>query len=119
MNWEVLTMKSGTSFCNGPVLRKNLARFAPLWGGYILCLLLGTLLLVANDLQFWFAANIGQMCSGMAVVNLGYALLTRSSSVTCITAGCATPFMLCPCAGSAGLQLMCSPASSSAWYPQR
>ncbi len=69
-------MKSGTSFCNGPVLRKNLARFAPLWGGYILCLLLGTLLLVANDLQFWFAANIGQMCSGMAVMNLGYALLT-------------------------------------------
>ena len=69
-------MKSRTSCCNGPVFRKNLSRFAPLWGGYILCLLLGMVLMVADDLDFWFAANMGTMCAGMAVVNLGYALLT-------------------------------------------
>lgn len=69
-------MKLRTSCCNGPVFRKNLSRFAPLWGGYILCLLLGMVLMVADDLDFWFAANIGAMCSGMAVVNLGYAMLT-------------------------------------------
>ena len=69
-------MKSRTSFCNGPVLRKNLARFAPLWGGYTVCLLLGIVLMVAGDLKFWFAANIGSMYAGMSVINLGYALLT-------------------------------------------
>jgi len=69
-------MKSRTSCFNGPVFRKNLTRFAPLWGGYTICLLLGTVLLVANDLDFWFAANLGSMCSGMGVINLGYALLT-------------------------------------------
>ena len=69
-------MKSRTSFCNGPAFWKNLTRFAPLWGGYILCLLLGAVLLVADDMNYWFAANLASMCSGMAVINLGYALLT-------------------------------------------
>jgi len=34
-------MKSRTSFCNKTLLRKNIARFAPLWGIYLLCLLIG------------------------------------------------------------------------------
>ena len=38
-------MRSRTSFCNGPLLRKNLARFAPLWLLYTLALLLGMALL--------------------------------------------------------------------------
>ena len=68
-------MKSRTSFFNGPVFRKNLARFAPLWGGYTLCLLLGMLLLTGNDLSYWFADHLADMCSGMGIVNFGYALL--------------------------------------------
>ena len=34
-------MKSRTSFCNGTLLRKNITRFAPLWGIYLMCLLIG------------------------------------------------------------------------------
>lgn len=33
MNWEVSTMRSKTSFFNGTLYKKNLARFWPLWGG--------------------------------------------------------------------------------------
>jgi len=68
-------MKSRTSFFNGPVFRKNLARFAPLWILYTLCLLLGMLLLMNDNLEFWFAAHLGTMSSAMAAINCGYALL--------------------------------------------
>lgn len=71
-------MKSRTSFFNGPVFRKNLARFAPLWGGYTVCLLLGMLLMLDadGDSGYWFAARMAELCSAMAVINCGYALLT-------------------------------------------
>ncbi len=32
MNWEVRTMRSATSYFNGTLYRKTLARFWPLWG---------------------------------------------------------------------------------------
>ena len=69
-------MKSRTSFFNGAVFRKDLTRFAPLWGLYTLCLLLGMFLVMDSNLEYWFAANLGTLCSGMAVINCGYALLT-------------------------------------------
>jgi hypothetical protein len=36
-------------------------------------------LLLDGDPEYWFAANLASMCSGMAVVNLGYALLVAQS----------------------------------------
>ena len=68
-------MKSRTSFFNGTVFRKNLTRFAPVWGLYTLCLLLGMMLMLDRNAEYWFAANLASMCSGMSLVNLGYALL--------------------------------------------
>jgi len=68
-------MKSRTSFFNGVIFRKNLTRFAPLWLLYTLCLLLGMFLLLDRNLKYWFAANLASMCSGMGLVNFGYALL--------------------------------------------
>ena len=36
MNWEVRTMRSGTSCFNSPLFRKNAARFWPIWVSYAL-----------------------------------------------------------------------------------
>ena len=68
-------MKSRTSCFNSVLFRKNLTRFAPVWVLYTLCLLLGMFLLLDNSPEYWFAANLASMCSGMAVINMGYALL--------------------------------------------
>lgn len=57
------------------MFRKDLTRFAPLWGVYILCLILGMFLLMDGDLAFRFAANMGTLTNAMAVINLGYALI--------------------------------------------
>lgn len=76
MNWEVQIMLSKKSFCNGPVFRKNFGRFAPVWGLYTLCLLLGFFLMGDSGLEYWFSANIATSISFMGIVNLGYGLLT-------------------------------------------
>lgn len=72
-------MRSKTSFFNKTIYKKNLTRFAPVWGLYALCLTLGVVLLYTNGgtmKQFHFAKNyINDMFSIMALVNLGYALL--------------------------------------------
>ncbi|MBR1971849.1 MAG: hypothetical protein IKA16_00260 [Oscillospiraceae bacterium] len=71
-------MQSKTSFFNKTVFKKNLTRFAPVWGVYILCLVLGVFLLYSNGgtaKQFHFARNMADMVQVMAVVNLGYALI--------------------------------------------
>ena len=72
-------MRSRTSFFNKTVYKKNLTRFAPVWGMYTLCLVMGVALLYTNGgmlKQFHFAKNyINDMFSIMALVNLGYALL--------------------------------------------
>lgn len=69
-------MKSKTSFFNSVIFRKNLTRFAPVWCLYTLCLLLGMVLMLDRNIDYWFAANLASMCSGMAMINFGYALLT-------------------------------------------
>lgn len=72
-------MRSRTSFFNKTIYKKNLTRFAPVWGLYTLCLVLGVALLYTNGgalKQFHFAKNyIQDMFSIMALVNMGYALL--------------------------------------------
>lgn len=72
-------MRSRTSFFNKTIYKKNLTRFAPVWGLYTLCLTLGVALLYSNGgsmRQFHFTFNyLYDLFSVMAVVNLGYALL--------------------------------------------
>ncbi len=69
-------MRSRTSCFNKTVFRKNLLRFAPVWGVYTLCLVVAVLLLYSNGgtmKQFHFAYHMTQLEEIMAVVNLLYA----------------------------------------------
>ena len=64
-------MKSRTSFFNKTVFRKNLTRFAPVMVLYTLCLLLGLVMMYADNSQkFWFASHMCQCIQFMALVNL-------------------------------------------------
>ena len=69
-------MRSRTSCFNQTVFKKNLMRFAPVWGVYTLCLVVGILILYSNGGTakfFHFARNMAQLVEVMAVVNLLYA----------------------------------------------
>ena len=69
-------MRSKTSCFNATVFRKNLLRFAPVWGIYALCLVMGILLLYTNggDMKHYhFARHMTDLVVIMAVVNLIYA----------------------------------------------
>ena len=69
-------MRSKTSCCNGAILRKNITRFAPVWGLYTLCLVMGILLIYTNGgerKEFHFASNLTTLPQIMSVVNLIYA----------------------------------------------
>ena len=72
-------MKLRTSFCDKTLLRKNIARFAPLWGIYLLCLLigLGLMYMEADNriVNFWFASYMAQCIQVMGLVNLFFAPL--------------------------------------------
>lgn len=70
-------MQSKTSLFNGTVFKKNLTRFAPAWGLYTLCLILGMLLLYTDDgaADFWFASRMCENTQLMSQVNLFYAPL--------------------------------------------
>ena len=67
-------MRSKTSCFNGPVFRKNMTRFAPLWVLYTLCLLLGMTLMYMEDGEFfWFANRMGEAIQWSSLINLLYA----------------------------------------------
>ena len=69
-------MRSRTSCFNQTVFKKNLLRFAPVWGVYTLCLVVGILLIYGNggvNKRFYFAYHMADMVAIMAVVNLIYA----------------------------------------------
>lgn len=72
-------MKSRTSFFNRTLFRKNVTRFAPLWGIYLLCLLigLGLMYMEADNriVNFWFASNMATCIQVMGLVNLFFAPL--------------------------------------------
>lgn len=69
-------MRSKTSLFNGTVFKKNLTRFAPAWGLYLLCLLMGMVMLYADDGRaFWFASRMCGNIQVMSLVNLFYAPL--------------------------------------------
>ena len=68
-------MKSRTSFFNPTVFRKNLTRFAPVWGLYTVALLMCLVLLGESGVSHWLYANLGDSLILMPIANLGYALI--------------------------------------------
>ena len=68
-------MKSRTSFFNKTVFFKNVTRFAPAWGLYTLCLMMGMLLMADSGTKYWFLSDMAQCIQFMVVVNLLYAPL--------------------------------------------
>ena len=69
-------MRSKTSCFNKALFVKNLTRFAPFWGLYTLCLILGTVLIYTNGgtmKEFHFASNMAELPQVMSVINLIYA----------------------------------------------
>lgn len=69
-------MKSRISFCNGTLLKKDLTRFAPAWGLYLVGLLLGLILMLGDGTEYWFTAHLAQLTQAMCLVNLIYAIVT-------------------------------------------
>lgn len=71
-------MRLRTSCFNPTVYKKNLTRFAPAWGLYTLCLMLGLLLVYSNGgtaKQYHFAANLADLIQIMGFINLIYGAL--------------------------------------------
>ena len=70
-------MKSRTSFFDRALFRKNLTRFAPVWGVYLLCLLVGLGLMYMDadnrTVNFWFASHMATAIQVMGLVNLFFA----------------------------------------------
>lgn len=67
-------MKLRTSFFNTTVLRKDITRFAPVWGLYTLFMLIVLFFIWSDESEpARFAANAQYIMSGMGVVNFGYA----------------------------------------------
>ena len=68
-------MKSRTSSCKRAAFRKDMGRFWPVWVGYILCLILFQVTICNDDLEYWYAANMGTFMSIMGIVNGAYGLV--------------------------------------------
>ncbi|MBQ7001047.1 MAG: hypothetical protein IJN67_08400 [Oscillospiraceae bacterium] len=75
-------MQSKTSCFNKAVFKKNLTRFAPVWGLYTICLIVGLFLIYTDggaahsfSRQFAFVKNMAELINVMGIINLGYALL--------------------------------------------
>lgn len=75
-------MRSRISFFDKTVYRKDMTRYAPVWLLYLLCLLLGMVIMYTTGAaeekngHFWFPVRMGEGCLQlMAVVNMLYALL--------------------------------------------
>lgn len=68
-------MRSKTSSFEKTLFRKNLTRFAPVWAGYLACLLLGMVLLLGDEADFWRANNFAALCGASGLINAAFALL--------------------------------------------
>ena len=78
MNWEVRTMRSGTSFFNGTVWKKTFLRFWPIWASYLalwtMCLPLRGLMALREDSISGgqelaeFALGLGEFGGGFSVI---------------------------------------------------
>ena len=68
-------MKSRTLSSKAAAFRKDITRFWPVWVGYILCLIIVQVLQSNDDLNYWYAANMGEGIALMGVVNLCYGFI--------------------------------------------
>lgn len=68
-------MKSRISYFNPTIFKKNITRFAPVWGLYTVCLLMGLVLMADTNLDYWFISNLAQCITVMPAINLCYALV--------------------------------------------
>lgn len=71
-------MKLKTSYFNEAILHKNITRFAPLWGIYLVFGVLITFFVDTFNYRYdpsEFASIVGYAIMAMAVINLGYAAL--------------------------------------------
>lgn len=71
-------MWSKTPFFSGTVFRKNLTRFAPVWGLYTLGLVMGLMILCAMDARgdgYWLANDVIRLIQYGGIVNMVYALV--------------------------------------------
>ena len=69
-------MKSRTSFFDQTVLKKDITRFAPLWGLYLIGGLLVALTSgVANSRSYYLADGLGNCIGPMSVISICYAAL--------------------------------------------
>ena len=70
-------MRTQTSYFNTTALRKDLTRFAPLWGLYTLALLCGLMLISGGNSEgsYYLADNFANLHIVMALVNVVYAFL--------------------------------------------
>lgn len=66
-------MKSRISFFNKTIFQKNLTRFAPAWGLYTICLMMGLFLMLDSG---WLPENMGECVQIMCIITPCYALLT-------------------------------------------
>ena len=66
-------MKSRTSFFSATVLKKNILRFAPVWGLYTLIMLLYLFISVGNSTPAMLAKDVKYLLGPMASVNFAYA----------------------------------------------
>ena len=72
-------MKSKISSCKAAAFRKDLVRFWPVWAGYILCLIIVQVLQANDDLNYWYAANMGECTAVMGLVNLFYGFVVAAT----------------------------------------
>ena len=68
-------MKLKTSFFDPTAFKKNLTRFAPVWGLYTVCLFLGLFIMMDSGVNYWLYHNMADCIQFMALVNLCYALI--------------------------------------------
>lgn len=68
-------MKSGTSYFNNTVFRKNMTRFAPAWGLYTLAMFMG-LFMMSDSGSNWLPGNMADCVQIMSVITPCFAFLT-------------------------------------------
>ena len=68
-------MKLRTSFCNFGVIRKNITRFAPLWGIYLAGGLLVMLTALGGSEPSTAAENLATTIGPFSIINMIYAAL--------------------------------------------
>ena len=68
-------MKSRTSCFDKTVFKKNLTRFAPAWGLYTICALMGLLMLLMESGSQWMVSDLLGSLSILALITPCYALL--------------------------------------------